>query len=270
MSFTNSDLVGYHISFEDYYAGLKKDYPLEFADYGWVNLPGKNILPDSVILKTVGVQTPVYETVIFGTEAIDLNFANLIPASATLASDKSLSTLYTEQTDFSIDCKNGTIVAIDGGSIVAGSELSLWYYRFITFEESADFQIDYQKGRVRILDSGVVALNQTVLIDYELSPLQLNDDIIARAVDEANAVVGSLIDSERDFGADLTLQTAATYLAVSIVCRMAASADLIQSSSNRQTAVSWINLSENYRKDYELLIRNYRPESTRLNSPVKS
>jgi hypothetical protein len=121
----------------------------------------------------------------------------------------------------------------------------------------------------RTADSAI-QYNQSVLADYELSENQLNNEIIGEAVAEANIIVEGQIDPDKQFGADLALQTAATYLAVSLVCRMAAAADLKFGRSAKQSAAAWISLSDSYRKDYEQLLISFRPHTLRLKRPTHS
>jgi len=78
------------------------------------------------------------------------------------------------------------------------------------------------------------------------------------------------VDPEGRFGANLLLQSAATYLAVSLVCRMIAATDLKLDPENKTGVSSWILLAENYRQDYDRLIKGFHPGRTGLNRPTLS
>ena len=78
------------------------------------------------------------------------------------------------------------------------------------------------------------------------------------------------VDPQRQFGADPILQTAATFLAVSLVCRMMAACDLKYDPMGRQTASGWLSLAESYRKDYTGLLKDFRPKVARLSGPAHS
>lgn len=270
MSYTNLELVKKHITLDDIPAGVKRDYPVVFIDQEWINLPGRGLVEGSVAVKAIKDYSPAFEEITMGDGVVSLGNNNLVPNSVTIASDNSLGTVYKENVDYSVGYAGGTVKRLDGGSIPDGKKVAVWYYYYSVYTEGVDYKIDYSDGMVRRLPDGNIQTNQTVLVDYELSQNQLSNEVISEAVSEANAIVERQVDPEGQFGADLMLQAAATYLAVSLVCRMAAASDLKFGQFGRQTAPSWISLSESYRNDYKQLLKVFRPQMTRLNRPTHS
>ncbi len=268
MSYTNLETVRKHINLDEVPGGVKSDFPVTFTDLEWVNLPGRGIVDNSVVVKAIKNYAPISEVVTLGDGVVSLSNSRLLPNSITVASDSSLGAIYKENIDFSIDNVRGTISRLIDGEIVSGSEVVLWYYYYSIYTEGVDYSVSYQSGKVRRLPGGSIQANQMVLVDYELTYNQLNDEYISEAVQEANAIVEKLIDPRQQFGADLTLQTAATCLAVSLVCRMAAISDLRFGDQGRQMATAWLNLAESYRDDYRNLLKAFRPQATGLSGPT--
>jgi hypothetical protein len=267
MSYTNLETVRKHINLDEIPGGEKSDYPVTFVDLEWVNLPGRGIVDNSVVVKAIKNYAPISETITLGDGVVSLSNSRLVANSLTVASDSSLGAIYKENIDFSVDNAEGTIIRLIDGEIISGSAVIVWYYYYSIYSEGIDYSINYQSGMIRRLPGGNIQPKQTVLVDYELTYNQLNDEYISEAVDEANAIIEKLIDPGRQFGADLTLQTAATCLAVSIVCRMAAISDLRFGDSGKQTASAWLSLAESYRDDYKDLLKAFRPQASGLSGP---
>jgi len=270
MSYTNLELVNRHINFEDFDSGFRKDYPLVFENTDWVELPGRALSENSVKVKAVFLSSPRYEELILNETEIDLAYSNLIPNTVVIASDKSLGRIFSEPDDFTVDYANGRLKRTPDSDIAGGNSVSIWYGFFHAYVEDSDFEVDYGNGRIRLLDTGSMSIGQNLFVDYAVSSTQFNDEIISRAVDEADSIIKSEIDDESDFGADPALETAATYLAVSIVCRMAAATDLKRTASSRYSSAPWISLSESYRADYELIVSRFRRDRSRLSRPTKT
>lgn len=270
MSYTNINLVKKHLAVGNLPGGLQKDYPVVFAGLEELELPGHSIVKDSPVVKALGSAEPTYEEKVLSGSVVSLAHDHLVPGSVAAASDSSLGLVYVENVDYAIDYTGGTITRIDGGNIATASTVSVWYYYYSQYAEGVDYGIGYQYGTIKRLSDGAIQVGQMVLIDYQLAQSQLNDDIIAEAVNEANSIVAGQVDPERTFGADLVLQTAATYLAVSFLCRIEASGSLRSTGGGERDARSWLTLGDSYRADYEMLIRKFRPGAARLNRPARS
>lgn len=270
MSYTNVDLIKNHINFEDIPAGWKRNYSIVFAGTDWVVLPGFKVVSGSVTVKTIKNYNPETETIVLGSSAVSLAKSKLADGSVTVASDSSIGTIFKENVDYYIDYDNGVITRLNDGAIPDTTSLTVWYYYYDIYSEDTDYQVDYQNGKVKRNGNGDINDSQTVLVDYELSTGQVGNEALAEAVTEANAIIEKQVDPDGSFGADLTLQTAATYLAVSLVCRIAAINELKFNQLGRQNASSWLALSESYRDDYKKLLEIFRPETARLNKPTHS
>ena len=270
MSYTNVELVRKYITFGDLPGGLQTNYPITFAGFEEVLLPGHSIIKDTVVVKAVGSVEPTYEAVTLGDSSLSLANDQLVPNSVAVASDTSLGTIYTENSDFAIDYTEGKIVRMDGGAIAGDSKVALWYQYYTQYNENSDFSISYQTGKITRLAGSAIQINQMVLVDYQLLQSYLNDEIIIEAVNQANAIVEGAIDTEQTFGADLVLQTAATYLAISLLCRIEAAGCLRYGGNGDKETRWWLSLGESYRTDFEKLIKKFHPGASRLNHPIRS
>lgn len=270
MSYTNVELVRKYISFGNLPGGLQKDYPVTFTGLEEVLLPGHSIITDTVVVKAIGSAEPTFEEITLGDSTISLTHTQLMPNSVAVASDSSLGTIYSENADFSIDYTNGKIIRIDGGNIVSGSKTALWYHYYAQYIENSDFSVSHQTGTIKRLAGSAIQIGQRILIDYQLLQSFLNDEIIIEAVNQANAIVEGEIDTEQTFGADLVLQTAATYLAISLLCRIEAAGCLRYGGNGDKETRWWLSLADSYRSDFEKLIKKFHPGASRLNHPIRS
>ncbi|MFH2036806.1 MAG: hypothetical protein ABIJ45_10420 [Candidatus Zixiibacteriota bacterium] len=270
MSYTNKELANYHINFNNQLVDEQNNYEIVMSGTDWIDLPGVNLIDGSVIVKALRNSVPCSESIILGSTVLFLSKTNLVLDSVTVASDSSLGTIYTENVDYAIDYVNGTIVRLVGGSIAVNASLMIWYYFYTPYVENSDYQVIYQSGKIKRLVSGDVAENQTVYVDYQLTTSQVGEDAIVEAVAEANALIEKQVDPEGRFGADLTLQTAATYLAVSIVCRMLAIDNMKANSSSHNVAASWLSVAESYRKDFENMLKSFKPDASPMKYPTHS
>ena len=268
MSYTNIDLVRRHISFDESGTGLRRDQPVIFADQEWVNLPGRNLIKNSVVVKAVRNYSPVFEEAMIVNGTITLSNSRLLHDSVTAASDSSLGTIFRENIDYSVDIEKGVIKSIEVGALPANGKVAVWYYHYSIYIEGHDYSLDYTAGMIRRLTAGDIQPGQTVLVDYELSVSRIDDELINQAVSEANALIEKQVDPHRQFGADGALQAAATFLAVSLVCRMAAAGDLISTANGHQSAAAWLKIAESYRGDYEDYLKSFRSQIGRLSRPT--
>ncbi len=267
MSYTNIDLVRRHIGLSEKSAQEYRDIPLVFAGSSEIALPGGGIVKGSAAVKRVMGTNPVYNEIEVSTEPITLANQRVTPGSVTVASDSSLGRVFTIGVDYSIAYESGVFSVIPGGSIESGDNIAIWYYFYTLYEEGSDYSLDYDRATIRRLAGGEIVEGQSLLIDYDTPYQYQSYAMLEEAVTEANAVIEKEVDPNRMFGADLTLQTAATYLAAAILCRAAASEDLRVSENPGRSVTSWLTLAENFRNDYERLIKIFRPGRTRMSGP---
>jgi hypothetical protein len=270
MSYTNAEMVRKYISLGNLPGGWQKDYLVVFNGLEEVLLPGHSIIKDSVTVKAIACVEPTYEDVVLNDSPIALTNEQLIPNSVAAASDSSLGKIYSENVDFSIDYTDGKITRIDGGDIASGSKTSLWYNYYKRYNENTDYSVNYLAGKISRLAGGAIQIGQMVLVDYQLMQSYLDDEIIIEAVNQANVIVEDRIDTEQYFGADLVLQTAATYLAISLLCRIEAAGCLRYGGNGGAETRWWLSLADSYRSDFEKLIKKFHPDTSKLSHPKSS
>jgi len=270
MSYTNKELVKRHVNLQSVPSGKKRSYSVILTENDWADLPGVSLVEKSVAVKTIWGNQPVSENVVLSESEVSLANNNLVQGSVVAASDSSLGTIYSEFSDYAVDYESGTIRRLEGGDIESGSTLIVWYFNYASYIEDIDFQVDYGKGQLRRLVGGGITDRSEVFVDFELSENQLNETAVEEAVSEANAVIGSRLDPSGRYGADATLQTGATFLAVSFVCRMAAAGILPGLKINSSAITGWLALAESYRADFESIIKDFRARPSRLSPPTHS
>jgi len=270
MSYTNINLVRRHISLENPLVGRHNSLAVVFDTSGEIVLPGGGIAPEALVVKAVRSSVPEYENRPLADTPLTLAGQDPVPGSVTLASDRSLGRLYVENVDYTVDYGAAKITRLPDGDIASGAKVAIWYYNYSRYREGLDYTVAWADSLIRRLPGGEIRVGQTVYVDYGLTGSSLNDNVMRQAVAEANAIVAGEIDSGRAFGSDLTLQTAATYLAVSILCRVAAADGLNRLQAPARNAESWLALAEHYRGDYERLIKLFRPRVTGLKQPTRA
>jgi len=270
MSYTNIDLVRRLVGLSENRAATFRNYPLVFGDQAEVRLPGAGIVKGSVAVKRVIETAPRYQEVTVSSEPVSLNHPRIVPGSVTAASDSSLGNIYTIDVDYAVAYEAGIFSRIPGGAIDAGQNVSVWYYFHSLYSEGIDYAIDYDSAVIRRLAGGGIVAGQSLLIDYDTPYQYLSYEILNEAVLEANAMIEKEVDPQKMFGADLSLQTAATCLAAAILCRAAAAEDLRSKGNAAKNVSSWLALAESYRSDYERLIKIFRPGRSRMSGPRNS
>ena len=117
------------------------------------------------------------------------------------------------------------------------------------------------------MSSGEIGDGEIVLLSYTPQLASFPDDIIAQATDEANQFVAAAIDPNKEFGANPHLGLAATYQAVALICRIAATRDLIAGTGTGSIASAWLSLADTHQQLSRDLIDSFRPPVTRPNQP---
>lgn len=267
MSYTNVEMVRKHIGFDRQASRKYRDFPVIFEDSSSQDIGITGLVERTLVVKAPGDLEPIYEEILPSGNMITLQHDRLIPGSVTAASNNSLNDIYIENVDFSVNCDSGNIILLEGGRIASDKFLSIWYYPYLIYQEGNDYSFDYSKGTIHRLSGGMLNSGQAVLLDFECQYHYLIDSTLDRMVAEANAAVEKEIDPNREFGADATLQAAATYLAAALVCRTAAADSLRSSGGTSSESSAWLKLAGSFRDDFERLVRNFRPGATRMNPP---
>lgn len=229
----------------------------------YFQLPNIMLQAGSEKVKAKEQSTPFQETISFASsDSVKLSHQELIPDTVVVANDSSLGRIFAENGDYSIDYENGKITRSSGGSIPAASSVVIWYFYFRIYVKDTDYQIDYTKGLIKRKSSGAIEDGQWVLVDYTAEFSILSDDVIDNAVKEANDQILQYIDSSYADSTELSLQTAETYLAVSILCNIKAMEVMAQlsgagtSGQVHSISMAWAKMSGIYHDQaYELLKR---------------
>lgn len=232
-----------------------------------VNLPHSHIVTSSETIKAIDKSVPTQENATLNEAAVSLSNQMISAGTVVCASDNSLTTIFQENIDFTIDYLNGTIKRIDGGAISSGSTISVWYLYYHAYQKNIDYTIDYAKGRVSRLISGDIEDGQELFIDYQLGATEFSDEEVNQCILEAESEIFLLIDDSYSESVDPALQTAATYLTLSLLCRNSVGLAQAGVSSSTKDASIWLELSVSYRETAMRLLNWFRPETPLLKSP---
>ncbi|MEW6016179.1 MAG: hypothetical protein AB1690_12785 [Candidatus Zixiibacteriota bacterium] len=261
MSYTNSELVKKHFVFPETLGLRQREMSVIMEGTDWRELPGGGIVPENLKVRALRDYQPVKEDFPLTETGQALVYADIVSGSLTVAGDSSLGSIYRENIDYYFDYIDSRLKRLPGGLISEGAVVAVWYFRYHLYLEGTDYAVDYQRGRIRRLAGGSIGSGQKVFVDYDIPLDFLSDSVYAQAAAEASSIIEREIDVSRSFGANEALQTAATFLAASLVCRIAA----VNGNSAR---ADWVKLAESYRNDYENLLKPFRSPATRLNPPT--
>lgn len=263
MSYTNSQLVKKHFVFPESLILPQREIPILLEGTDWKELSGNGIASGSLKIKAQRDYLPVKEEFQLTETGEAPVYADIVPGSLTVAGDSSLGTIYRENIDYYFDYLGDRLKRLPGGLIGEGATVAVWYFRYHLYHEGTDFVAEYQQGRIRRLAGGNIAAGQRVFVDFDIPLGSLNDAVYEQAASEASSIIEREIDPGGAFGADEALQTAATFLAASLLCRIAA-------AGGNTARADWLKLSESYRNDYENLLKPFRTAVSRLNPPTRT
>ncbi len=273
MSYTNIELIRKHLRENVVAAGQVRDFRAAFVQET-VQLPNAGLKPDSEIVKCIASLSPSKEIVTFTTDIVSLAPDNLVPESIVVASDSSLSIVYTENIDFVSSPGTGSIKRIAGGTILPGQTVTAWYVPYRIFAKNVDYTISYQNGTMVREGTGAIEPGQTVLVDYEVSSFDFSDEILDNAILEASALLSSKVDPSLESDGAAILTIGETYLALSILCRVRAmdvlASNLIPRTSASSISDHFLDIADRYRQDSDDLLRPYFSRHAQLAGPYRS
>jgi hypothetical protein len=270
MSYTNSEQVRHHLITPYPVADRVLDQAVLLPAVDSYRFHGGTVDADSVRVKSLQSTTPQRVEVTLTGGTASCGVASILSGSVVVASDSSLGTVYCENSDYVFDYTTGTLTTKSGGTLTDTQTVTIWYLPFTLYLSGTDYSLTADRGELRRLASGSIAVGERVWLDYEPVYVCVSDEIIANAVTMANGMVENEVDPNREFEADATLSTAATYRALEIVCRAAASRELAASRSGDRVASVWIKLADGYAERSELLLRSFRPPYDSPRNPVRS
>jgi hypothetical protein len=267
MALTGISQVRQHLNRVNLGEGDIRDQQLYVVSEEYTYLPHAHIVSASETVKAVESDVPVMETITLNESPVSLDKSHIVTGSIVCAADSSLSKMFQENVDFSVDYCGGTLARIDSGAIAAGSNVSVWYIYYRIYQKGTDYQIDYERGRIRRLSGGAIEDGQAILIDYRLGGTQFSDDEIEQAIVEAEAEIAILIHTDYRESTDPALQTAATSLVLSILCRNAAGMAFSGSGYSDKTAAGWMELAGSYRRTAMRLVGWFGKPAPALRPP---
>ncbi len=273
MSFTNIAIVRKHLTDFRRPQRAVENHLLRLSSSEPVELPHKGIKLGSEKVKGKEYSLPEYENVALGVNPVSLGHNNIIGDSVVVASDQSLTRIYNENVDFLIDYNSGTIERLEGGNIPAGQSVSVWYFPYRLYLKDTDYAMDYAAGKITLLQDGALEAGQIVWLDYEIEVGMFSDEIVARAIEEANAILKAEMADEYLESADDLIAVAETYLAIDILARMKGleilQSEYVNPTQKGMLGSEYLALGESYRKQAESIIDRYRKSPGSLSFPLK-
>ena len=267
MPFTNIAMLREHLATHEPVTARVTDQPVTVRTGQWVIFYDGAVVEDSLVVKQVQAGPLIRSSITLSDEAVLLSASPICPGSLVVASDSSLTTIYYEHGDYLCDPATATLYRKTDGNLDIGQPLIVWYRSYVLYQDGVDYDVDIFTGRLRARSGGQLSDHETVLIDYTSAVADWAEASLQTAVDEANGLIEARIDSRRDFGAAPGLSTAATYLALAIVCRMLAARELVRSSQEK-TSAAWLKLSAEYASHSEALLQAFLPPHTPPSGPV--
>lgn len=269
MSYTNSNLVRNHLEGTSPVFDKVFDQIVLLTGVESVQFFDGSIASSSVRVKSLQSVRPTPLTVTLSGGKVIVTSLPILRGSVLVASNSSLATIYTENLDYIIDYETGQLSTKAGGGLQSNQSLHILLHTYLQYTAGDDYIVNSDRGEIRRTASGDIASGETVYLDYEPTSGRFLDSIISSAVTEANSMIERELDPQGVFGADLTLQSAATYRALEILCRSYAVRELSRTNGSDRVSRAWVELADQYLSRSEQLMRNFRPPFEAPSSPVK-
>jgi len=269
MSYTNIESVRRHLLTPYPVSDRVHDQPVVMPESDYVQFYGGAVDGSTVSVKSIRTNVPTRLALTLCAGPTALAAAPLVRGSGVVASDSSLGTVYTENVDYLIDYEAGALTVKDGGALEAGNQVTAWFVPYLVLVAGDDYQLNSARGEIRRL-AGAIAPGETVWVDYSPTYVHLPDEIVGEAVSMANGMVAREVDPDRQFEADPALGAAATYRALAVACRAAATRELATLRGNDKAALAWVKLSDDYAREADMLLRSFRPPAQSPHAPARS
>jgi hypothetical protein len=267
MNLTNLNLVRNHLYRLNLGEGEIRNNSFRLSSEKYSTLPHSRVISASESVKAVENTIPLLETIVLGDDPVLLSHSQLVLDTIVCADNSSLSMLYQENVDYTIDYAAGSVKRISSGSIDSGAEVTLWYLFYHIYQRGVDYYFDYERGRLRRITSGSIEEGQEITVDYRLGSTEFSDSEIDQCIIEAESEIVHLIDQTYRDSLDPALQTAATCLALSLLCRNSAGITAAGVEGTNKISSVWIELEQSYRETAYRLLTWFRGESPGLNPP---
>jgi len=258
MSYTNVELLSHHLISAFPVERLVRDQVvvLEGADYQ--SFFGGAVEDSSLRVKSIQDHQPTRQSVTLSGGETVLASGPLVPGSVVVASDSSLGTIYTENVDYVVRYGDGQLIVKDDGLLSPGMTVTAWFLPYTLYDLGSDYSADANRGEIRRLSSGAIADGERVFIDYSPRYDSFDQAVLENAVAEANGTIEREVDPDRQFGADPALQAAATYRALAVVCRTAATRELSSGRTEYRVASVWLELAQDSGLQAEKYLAGFR------------
>ncbi len=244
MSYTNVELLSHR---------LISTVPLQDRIYDQVvHLRGTTDQPfyggavdgDSMLVKSIRSQSLTRQSLLLSSAELAVASTPLVPGSVVIASDSSLGVVYAENVDFAVDWPEGKIKIKESGSLALGTTVTIWYLPYTVCQAGSDYVLDAARAELRRTNGSSLSSGERVFVDFSPRYESFDQIVLDNAVVEANGTIEREVDPDRQFGADPTLQAAATYRALAVVCRTAAGRELSSGRGEDRIASVWLKLAE--------------------------
>jgi hypothetical protein len=267
MSLTTIEQVRTHLGRITVGGGEIRNQPIRLIAGEYSYLPHGHLASASEAVKAILDAVPHSEALTLSGEPASLAHAHLVPETVVCAADSSLGCVYQENVDYVIDYTAGVISRVDDGGIPNGGEVVAWYLFYHRYDKGVDYDIDYEQGRLKRITAGGIESGQELLIDYALGSTDFSDDEIEQCIAEAEADIRHVIDPIHRESTDPALQTAATCIALSLLCRNAAAMTMTSIAAAGRSSSPWLELSASYRETATRLLVWFRVTAPGLATP---
>ena len=270
MSYTNAALVRNHIEFVQPVHQMITNQRTSFTNNDFQSFFNGQIVNGSVVIKSLKEYKHQLSSLIVTDGENVISNLPVVDGSVLCASNNSLTQIYKENIDYIIDYTRGTVVFPSSGTISKDDHVTFFYLPYFIYQENSDYKINYESGKIALPVSSKIQFGEVVYIDYQPAVLIYSDAVIENAVVEANAIIEQTVDPNQQFGANIVLQTAATYRALEILCRSSAVKDLASQSGRESSAKAWITLGDVYLLRSQELIRSFTEPVSQISIPTHS
>ncbi|KAA3634864.1 MAG: hypothetical protein DWP97_06110 [Calditrichaeota bacterium] len=270
MSYTNAALVRKHIEFVQPVLQIITNQQMSFTDNEYQSFFSGQIIAGSVTVKSLKeYKQQIANHIVTDGENV-ISPLPLVNGSVLCSTNSSLTKIYKENIDYIIDYTKGTVTFPSSGDISNDDMVTFFFLPYFPYQENSDFKINYETGKIALPVSSKIKFGEVVYIDYQPAAVFHSDTIIDNAVVEANAIIEQTVDPNKQFGANLVLQTAATYRALEILCRSSAAKELASQTGRESSAKAWISLGEVYLARSAELIRSFTEPVSQISNPTHS
>jgi hypothetical protein len=225
---------------------------------------------DSLLVKSIRGHDLTRQSLLLSAAELTLAATPLVPESVVVASDSSLGIVYNENVDFAVDWPAGKLLIKDDGALSLGAAVTVWYLPFTVCQAGSDYALDEGRAELRRTSNSSIASGERVFVDFSPRHESFDQIVLENAVVEANGTIEREVDPDRQFGADPTLQAAATYRALAVVCRTAAGRELSSGRGEDRIATVWLKLAEVNQGLAEKYLAGFRAPLTGPSHPSHS